>query len=205
MARRGGLGGDQHGAARAGAGPGGAGADPECGHPGQPVGQDHGKGGPRGYDAGKKVTGRKRHFLVDTEGFLLKARVHPADETDAEGAKPLLAGLAQVFVRLALVWVDGGYKRRFAEWVAAELGWRVETVQHPDAGLRWGWVGPGQEPPPPRPAGFRVRPRRWVVERTFAWLGRNRRLSKDYEALPASEEAWIYAASARLLLRRLAR
>lgn len=132
----------------------------------------------------------------------MKARVDRADETDAEGAKPLLAGLTQVFLRMALVWVDGGYKRRFAEWVEAELGWRVETVQHPTAGVRVVWVAPGQEPPV-LPTGFRVLKRRWVVERTFAWLGRNRRLSKDYEALPASEEAWIYAASVRLLLRRL--
>jgi putative transposase len=151
---------------------------------------------------GKKIHGRKRHLLVDTEGLLLKARVHPADESDAEGAKRLLAGQAQVFLRLALVWVDGGYKRRFAEWVMAELGWRVEAVQHPDAGKRVVWVAPGQEPP--RPSGFRLLPRRWVVERTFAWLGRNRRLSKDYEALPESEEAWLYAASSRLLLKRLA-
>ena len=130
-------------------------------------------------------------------------RVHPANETEAAGGQALLAGLAQVFLRMALIWVDGGYKRRFAEWVAAELGWRVEAVQHPTAGVRVVWVGPGQEPPA-LPSGFRVLKRRWVVERTFAWLGRNRRLSKDYEALPASEEAWIYAASARLLLRRLA-
>ena len=161
------------------------------------------KGGPRGFDWGKKINGRKRHILVDTEGFLLKARVHPADETDAEGAKPLLAGLAQVFARLALIWVDGGYKRRFVEWVGAELGWRVEVVQPPEAGLRYVWVGPGQEPPQ-LPRGFRLLKRRWVVERTFAWLGRNRRLSKDYEMLPASEEVWIYAASSHLLLRRLA-
>jgi len=113
--------------------------------------------------------------------------------------------LAQVFPRLALIWIDGGYKRRFGEWVEAELGWRVAVVPHPDAGKRFVWGGPGQEPPPPRPAGFRVLPRRWVVERTFAWLGRNRRLSKDDEALPASEEAGISAASCRLLLRRLAR
>jgi transposase len=99
---------------------------------------------------------------------------------------------------------DGGYKLRFAEWVAAELGWRVEAVQHPTAGVRVVWVAPGQEPPA-LPSGFRVLKRRWMVERTIAWLGRNRRLSKDYEALPASEEAWIYAASVRLLLRRLAR
>mgnify|MGYP000480491303 CR=1 FL=1 len=88
----------------------------------------------------------------------MKARVDRADETDAEGAKPLLAGLAQVFLRMALVWVDGGYKRRFAAWVAAELGWRAEPVQHPDAGLRWGWVRPGQEPPPARPRLVRPQP-----------------------------------------------
>jgi transposase len=134
----------------------------------------------------------------------MKAHVHPADDTEAAGGQALLAGLAQVFRRLALLWVDGGYKRRFAEWVEAELGWRVEAVQHPTAGVRVVWVGPGQEPPV-LPTGFRVLKRRWVVERTFAWLGRNRRLSKDYEALPASEEAWLYAASARLLLRRLTR
>jgi putative transposase len=122
----------------------------------------------------------------------MKVAVGPADKTDAEGAKALLAGLAQIFLRVALLWVDGGYKRRFAEWVTETLGWRVEAV------------APGQEPPV-LPTGFRVLKRRWVVERTFAWLGRNRRLSKDYEALPASAEAWIYAASCRLLLRRLAR
>ena len=130
-------------------------------------------------------------------------RVHPANELDAEGAKPLLRGLQQVFVRLELLWIDGGYKRRFVEWVQAELGWRVEVVQHLNAGLRYVWVAPGQEPPPLR-RGFQVLKRRWVVERTFAWLGRNRRLSKDYEAFPATEEAWIYLASARLLLKRLA-
>lgn len=132
----------------------------------------------------------------------MKAHVHPADETDAEGAKALLRELAQVFLRLALLWVDGGYKRRFSEWVEQELGWCVAVVQRADT-PRWVWVAPGEEPPP-RSRGFRVLPRRWVVERTFAWLGRNRRLSKDYEALPASEAAWIYAASSRLLLRRLA-
>jgi putative transposase len=133
----------------------------------------------------------------------MKAHVHPANETEAVGGQALLVGLDQVFLRLALLWVDGGYKRRFAEWVEQELGWRVEAVQHPTAGVRVVWVGPGQEPPV-LPTGFRVLKRRWVVERTFAWLGRNRRLSKDYEALPASDEAWIYAASCRLLLRRLA-
>ena len=136
--------------------------------------------------------------------MLLKAHVHPANDTEAVGGQVLLAGLDQVFVRMALIWVDGGYKRRFGEWVERQLGWQVAVVQHPEAGVRVVWVAPGQDPPT-LPTGFRVLKRRWVVERTFAWLGRNRRLSKDYEALPASEEAWIYAASCRLLLRRLAR
>ena len=135
----------------------------------------------------------------------MKARVHPADETEAEGAKPLLLALAGRLPRLELIWVDGGYKRRFAEWVGAECGWRVEEVRHPDAGLRFVWVGPGQEPPPAPPKGFRVLPRRWVVERTFAWLGRHRRLSKDYEALPETEEAWIYPAMSKLMAARLAK
>jgi transposase len=150
------------------------------------------------------VTGRKRHLLVDTGGLLLKARVHPANETEAAGGQALLAGLDQDFGRLALIWVDAGYKRRFAEWVTTELGWRVEVVQHPAAGRKAVWLPADAPPPPPRPAGFRVLPRRWVVERTFAWLGRNRRLSKDYEARPSSEEAWLYVAACRLLLRRLA-
>ena len=134
----------------------------------------------------------------------MKAPVHPAAETEATGGQALLAGLAQVFLRLALLWVDGGYKRRFAEWVEAELGWCVEAVHHPTGGVRVVWVAPGQEPPV-LPTGFRVLKRRWVVERTFAWLGRNRRLSKDYEALPETEEAWIYLAMSNLMLARLAK
>ena len=105
------------------------------------------KGGPLGYDRGKKTNGRKRQILVDTAGFVLKARVHPANETEAAGGQALLAGLAQVFLRLALLGIDGGYKRRFSDWVEQELGWRVQTVQHPDAGKRVVWVGPGEAPP----------------------------------------------------------
>ena len=150
------------------------------------------------------MSGRKRHLLVDTGGLLLARLVHPADLSDREGAKRLLAPLAGRFPRLELVWADGGYKGAFERWVGEALGWRVEVVQHPDAGVRHVWRPAGAPPPSPRPAGFRVLPRRWVVERTFAWLGRCRRLSKDYEALPATEEAWIDLAMIRLMARRLA-
>jgi len=129
---------------------------------------------------------------------VLKARAHPVDEPGAEGAKPLVAALKDRLPRLELVWVDGGDKRRFAEWVAGG------GCPAPKVGQRVGWVRPGQEPPLALPKGFRVLPRRWVVERTFAWLGRNRRLGKDYEALSTTEDAWIYLGMIRLLAARLA-
>lgn len=127
--------------------------------------------------------------------------VHPANIQDRDGAKLLLTGLADRFPRLAMLWVDAGYQGPCADWIHATLGWEVEVVRKPPA---WIWVAPGEEPPV-RPAGFQVLPRRWVVERTFAWLGRHRRLSKDYEALPATEEAWVYLAMSRLMMVRLAR
>jgi putative transposase len=143
------------------------------------------------------VSGRKRHVLVDTEGLLLTVVVHPADAQDGVAARALLLAVRDRLPRLAVLWVDGGYKKAFADWVAAALGWRVEAIRPPGAHRRGG---------PERVAGgFRVLPRRWVVERTFAWLGRYRRLSQDYEALPATEEAWIYLAMSRLMAARLAR
>jgi putative transposase len=147
------------------------------------------------------VSGRKRHILCDTIGLLLKVSVHPADVADRDGAKLLLANLAASCPRVAKVWVDAAYQGPCAAWITETLGWAVEVVRKPPARV---WVGPGQEPPE-RPAGFQVLPRRWVVERTFAWLGRQRRLSKDYEVLPETEEAWIYLAMSRLMTVRLAR
>ena len=160
------------------------------------------QGGVRGYDGGKKVKGRKRHLLVDTEGFVLKVKVEPANVSDREGAMLLLAGLKQSFPRLKHLWVDSAYRGTFVKWVKDTLGWTIEVVQRPSAGHRGVWTPPGVEPPVGK-TGFQVQPRRWVVERTFGWLGRHRRLSKDYEYLPQSAEAFIYTAMIRLLLQRL--
>lgn len=147
------------------------------------------------------MTGRKRHILVDTTGLLLAVRVHPADVADRDGAKLLLAGLGERFPRLAKLWVDAAYQGPCARWITETLGWAVEVVRKP---RKWIWW-PADSEPPPRPTGFQVLPRRWVVERTFAWLGRHRRLSKDYEVLPETEEAWCYLAMSRLMTARLAR
>jgi putative transposase len=160
-------------------------------------------GGPRGYDGGKKINGRKRHVLVDTQGLIIRALVHPADLADRDGAKLLLAPLHGQLPRLRHIWADSAYAGKCAEWVQATLGWTLEIVKHWWTGVRWVWVGPGQEPPT-IPRGFQVLPRRWVVERTFAWLVLYRRLAKDYEELPATGEALIYVAMARLMVRRLA-
>ena len=133
--------------------------------------------------------------------------MNEADSQDYDGGKLLLAPLKGVFPRLQVIWADSRYKcHGFPDWVQAELGWTVEIVAHPSSGQHGVWTPPGEaaEPLPAPSAGFRVLPRRWVVERTFAWLGTWRRLAKDYELLPSSEEAWIYLAMSRLMLRRLA-
>jgi putative transposase len=158
-------------------------------------------GGPRGYDGGKKVAGRKRQVLVDTEGTVLKAKIHPADFHDKAGGMLLLAWLHLLFPAIRLVWADTHYLG-LKTWMKDHLGWTLEIAKHWWTGVRGFWVGPGQEPPT-IPTGFHVLPRRWVVERTFAWLGRNRRLSKDYERLPETGETFIYMAMSRILLRRL--
>jgi putative transposase len=160
-------------------------------------------GGPRGYDGAKKVPGRKRHILVDTEGNLLKARVHPADIHDRRGAELLLEGLDAELPRIALVWADSAYQGLKA-WLATTLGWALTISKHWWTGLQGVWLAPGQSPPE-IPRGFHVLKRRWVVERTFAWIGRNRRTSKDYERLVETGEMLLYASTARVLLRRLAK
>jgi putative transposase len=153
----------------------------------------------RGYDGAKRLFGRKRHLLVDTGGLVLGARVHAASLHDRDGGQELLPDeLKKERPRLELVWADGAYTSEFRRWAEEERGWRVEVPYHPNRQL-WSY---GLEE---KPRGFRVLPRRWVVERKFAWLGQARRLEKDYERLPETAVAMIYWAMSRIMLRRLAR
>lgn len=146
-------------------------------------------GGPRGFDMAKKVKGRKRHIVTDTEGWLLAALVHTADLQDNHGAVPLLRSLGCRFPRLRYIFADRVYRGEKLLNAIADLGkWTIEIVTRIQS------VGT-----------FKPEPRRWVVERTFAWFGRNRRLAKDFEATIASAEAWLMIASVQLLTRRLAR
>jgi len=147
--------------------------------------------GERGYDAGKKVKGRKRHIVVDTMGLLLTVLVTPANVQDKPGGKHLLTQLRGRLdlPRLELLWADGGYGGQpFADWIKSTFGWIWQVVKRSDT-----------------VQGFQVLPRRWVVERTFSWLNNYRRLSKDYEELPASSESLIYLAMSHIMLHRLAK
>jgi transposase len=159
------------------------------------------KGGVRGYDGGKKISGRKRHLLVDTEGLVLGAVVHEANIADRDGAKLLLAKISEGLPRMEKVWADRAYNAKIGEWIKERLGWALEIVKPP---RRWVRV-PANEEPPAYPVGFIVLPRRWVIERTLAWIMRNRRMSRDYEFLAETTEALIYVAMIRLMLRRLAK
>lgn len=133
------------------------------------------------------MKGRKRHIVVDTLGLLLRCVVHPANVQDRDGAKWVLQELAERFPRLRKVWADGGYAGQLVEQAKGWGKWVLEIVKRPESAQ-----------------GFQVLPHRWIVERTFAWLGRFRRLSKDYEALAETSETMIRLAMIRLMLRRLA-
>jgi len=169
----------------------------------------------RGNDGGKKVRGRKRHLLVDTEGLVLKAKVHSAKVLDQDGIKLVLGTTRDRLPGLSHLWVDAGYRGRGKEWVEKELGLGVEVVHRtpkptPEQTAKiwaeeWskeGWHIDWQKLLPRR--GFEVLSRRWVVERTFAWLSQNRRMSKDYERMCSISESFVYAAMARLMAKRLA-
>ena len=159
------------------------------------------KGGARGYDGGKKISGRKRHLLVDTEGLVIGAVVHEANIADRDGAKLLLAKTSEGLPRMEKVWADRGYNGKIGEWIKERLGWALEIAKPP---RRWVRV-PAGEDPAQYPAGFIVLPRRWVIERTIGWIMRNRRMSRDCEFLAETTEALIYVAMIRLMLRRLSK
>lgn len=159
------------------------------------------KGGDHGYDGAKKIGGRKRHILVDTTGLVIRAVVHSADLADRDGAVLVLGAAKLVCGRLKMIWADMGYRGQLLkEWVEKECKWEMEIVKRPS---KWGRY-PIDVEPEPMPA-FTVLRHRWVVERTFAWIGRYRRMSKDYEYLVSSSEAMIYLVMSRLMLKRLAR
>jgi putative transposase len=161
-------------------------------------------GGPeKGFDMGKQIWGRKRHALVDTEGNLMEVKVTGADVSDLAGGKRLVEPLHGRFPRLQLIWGDSHYGGQFLEWVKEQFGWNVQTVQGlgtaPDANTT--------EPKPktkPSKGRFVVQPRRWVVERTFGWFTRWRRLARDHEGLPESSEAFIKISASRRMLSHLA-
>lgn len=134
------------------------------------------------------MNGRKRHILVDTMGLLLAVVVHAGNVQDRHGAKQLLSTVKGCLPRLQLVWADGGYAGELVSWVQTQCQWVLEIVRRSATSV-----------------GFEVLPRRWVVERTFAWFGKYRRLSKDYEYHPHSSEAMLYLAMIFLMVRRLAR
>lgn len=144
--------------------------------------------GIRGYDGAKQLTGRKRHILVDTEGLLLAVKVTAASVQDRDGARLLLNTLDGACKKLRCIWVDGAYTGLLETWVADNFQFRLSPVKRPKGESRWVLLA-----------------RRWVVERTFSWFGLSRRLSKDYERLSESSEAFIHIAMTRLMLRRLAR
>lgn len=144
--------------------------------------------GTKGYDAGKKVKGTKRHLLVDTIGLLLAVVVHAANIQDREGAKLVLRQAHARFPTLRLIWADGGYAGKLIAWVQSVCGWVLAIVKRNEQAK--GWI---------------LLPRRWVVERTFGWLSQCRALARDYEFHPETSEALIQVAMIHLMLRRLAR
>lgn len=142
-----------------------------------------------GFDGGKLIKGRKRHIIVDTIGYVLIALVHAANIYDGHAARKVLTALFSKMDTVKKIWADGTYKgEKFIQWVKEQFDCVLEVVKKQNTGK-----------------GFEVLPRRWVVERTFAWLGRSRRLSKEYERKPTSSAGQVYLASSRLMLRRLAK
>jgi transposase len=145
-------------------------------------------GGIQGFDAGKKIKGRKRHIVTDTQGFLVGAVVHAADVQDRDGATRVLKSIRYSYPWLRHIFADGGYAGKKLKTALVKIGkWKLQIVRRTD-----------------KVKGFELLPRRWVIERTFAWLGRNRRLAKDFERTIESATAWLLIASVQFLTRRAA-
>ena len=165
-------------------------APAQCWHHRQSVGQDHRKRGVHGYDKHKHINGRKRHILVDTLGLLLTLAVTAASAQDRDGAMQLLAILRARFSRLRLIWADQAYAGDLAAWMWALRPWRkirLDIVKRPEG-----------------TKGFLLLPKRWIVERTFGWFGKYRRLSKDYEYRTDTSEAMIHVVMIHIMVRRIA-
>jgi transposase len=146
-------------------------------------------GGIRGFDAGKKIKGRKRHIITDTNGFLVGGVIHSADVQDRDGAPLVLKSIRSAFPWLRHIFADGGYAgKKLRAALQGKGNWTFEIVKRSDTAK-----------------GFELIPRRWVVERTFAWLNRTRRLAKDFERTIASATTWLFMASVQQITRRLAR
>lgn len=178
------MGHDPQGFTRTGTGTGRQESLAQRGNHRQPVGEDHAKRGQRGFDNGKKVKGRKQHIAVDTLGLLLVVAVHAAHISDTRGIRLLLIRLAAILPNLLKIFVDGGDKTGCLTWAKAMFGYCLEVVKRTDT-------------------GFKILPKRWIVERTFAWLSFHRRLNRDYEHNPKSSEANIKIAMIGLMLARL--
>jgi putative transposase len=161
------------------------------------------RGEAKGFDMGKKIWGRKRHALVDTEGNLMEIKVTGAEASDLAGGIKLLELLLGRFPRLQLLWGDSHYGGKLREWVKEHFGWDVQTVRRLGTAFDTGTIEPEAKIKDSK-GGFQVQPRRWVIERTFAWITRWRRLARDHEGLPESSEAFIKLSASRRMLSHLA-
>jgi putative transposase len=141
-------------------------------------------GGIKGYDGGKKITGRKRHIVVDSMGLLLYVIVHAASLQDRDGARLVLCKFKSLFPTLKVVFADGGYSGKLVQWVEQLKAFVLNIIKRTDK-------------------GFKILPKRWIVERTFGWFGKYRRLSKDYERLAENSETVIKLAMISLMIRRI--
>jgi putative transposase len=164
------------------------------------------RGPEKGYDAGKKIWGRKRHILVDTQGHLLAIKVTGAQRSDQEGGRMLLLPLKEKFPKMELLWGDSHYGGTMITWLKIYLGWTMQTVRALTVPKRGVLVPEGTDVDWEQlfPSGFRLLPRRWVVERSFSWLVRWRRLARDHEGLPETSEAFIKLSASRRMLSHLA-